>query len=185
MSNVLSNGLSTVSLAMAPVTSVVAVALGSNQSNDLGEPQAILGWAIEALARLPQTQLTAQSRWYRTVAVGPPQPDYCNGCVLLETELPPHVLLDQMLGLESQMGRVRLERWGPRTLDLDLLFYGDWIIETPTLQVPHPRMTDRGFVLVPLAEVAPDWVHPELGETIAQLAQRVDRSGVVLIPEGI
>ncbi len=174
------------SLVMASATSVAAVALGSNQPNALGEPEVILAWAIEALAQLPQTQMRATSSWYRTVAVGPPQPDYCNGAVLLDTALPPHGLLERMLALELEMGRERGERqvrWGPRPLDLDLLFYGDWIIETPTLQVPHPRMTDRGFVLLPLAELAPDWVHPELGETIAQLAQRVDRSGVVLWEE--
>ena len=171
------------SMAVAPATSVAAVALGSNQPNALGEPEAILAWAIEALDQLPQTRVRVASRWYRTVAVGPPQPDYCNGAVLLDTALPPHGLLERMLALEIQMGRERGEpqvRWGPRPLDLDLLFYGDWIIETPTLQVPHPRMTERGFVLLPLADVAPDWVHPELGETIAQLAQRVDRSGVAL-----
>nr|WP_232228501.1 2-amino-4-hydroxy-6-hydroxymethyldihydropteridine diphosphokinase [Lyngbya sp. PCC 8106] len=90
----------------------------------------------------------------------------------------PQELLTTLLAIEDQFGRVRQERWGARTLDLDVLLFGDLILETPDLQIPHPRMTERGFVLVPLAEIAPDWVEPVSGEAISQLVKKVDCSGV-------
>ncbi len=151
-----------------------AIALGSN----LGDSLSNLQEALKILAQTPSVTLQAQSSWYQTVAVGPPQPDYVNGCVLLEVELTPQELLDTLLKIEAQFGRVRRERWGPRTLDLDLLLFDDLILETPTLQLPHPRMTERAFVLVPLAEIAPNWIEPVSGKAIAQLVQRVDCSGI-------
>ncbi|MGB5899195.1 MAG: 2-amino-4-hydroxy-6-hydroxymethyldihydropteridine diphosphokinase, partial [Geitlerinemataceae cyanobacterium] len=83
-----------------------------------------------------------------------------------------------LLAIEDKFNRVRQERWGPRTLDLDVLLFGDLILETPDLQIPHPRMNERAFVLVPLTEIAPDWIEPVSGKTIAQLVEKVDRSGV-------
>lgn len=151
-----------------------AIALGSN----LGDSLSILQEALKILAQTPSVTLQAQSSWYQTAAVGPPQPDYINGCALLDVELTPQELLNSLLKIEAQFGRIRRERWGPRTLDLDLLLFDDLILETPTLQLPHPEMTQRAFVLVPLAEIAPHWIEPTSGKAIAQLVQRVDCSGI-------
>jgi len=151
-----------------------AIALGSN----LGDSRAILEAAIVMLAKTPGITVTSQSSWYRTAPIGPPQPDYLNGCVILDVQLTPHDLLQTLLSIEKQFGRERRERWGPRTLDLDILLFDNLIIDTPTLQIPHPRMTERAFVLVPLAEIAPDWIELVSGCAIAKLVQRVDCSGV-------
>ncbi|HEY9902910.1 MAG TPA: 2-amino-4-hydroxy-6-hydroxymethyldihydropteridine diphosphokinase [Candidatus Sericytochromatia bacterium] len=151
-----------------------AIALGSN----LGDSLTILKDALEILAESPSITLKKYSSWYQTAPVGPPQPDYLNGCALLEVHLTPQDLLETLLGIEAKFGRVRRERNGPRTLDLDLLLFDDLILDTPNLQVPHPRMRERAFVLVPLAEIAPDWVEPVSGKAIAQLVQTVDCSGV-------
>ncbi|QHG20000.1 2-amino-4-hydroxy-6-hydroxymethyldihydropteridine diphosphokinase [Nostoc sp. ATCC 53789] len=153
-----------------------AVALGSN----IGDSQIILEAAIKSLAQTPGILLEAKSRWYKTKAVGPPQPDYLNGCVTLQVEMLPQQLLEILLGIEQQFGRVRQERWGPRTLDLDLLLFDDFIVDTPNLQIPHPRMRDRAFVLVPLAEIAPDWIEPVSGCVIKELLKEVDCSDVHL-----
>ncbi|MBE8990887.1 2-amino-4-hydroxy-6-hydroxymethyldihydropteridine diphosphokinase [Nostoc sp. LEGE 12450] len=153
-----------------------AVALGSN----IGDSQTILEAAIKSLAQTPGVLLEAQSRWYQTKAVGPPQPDYLNGCVTLQVEMLPQQLLEILLGIEQQFGRVRQKRWGPRTLDLDLLLFDDFIVDTPNLQIPHPRMRDRAFVLVPLAEIAPDWIEPVSGCVIKELLKEVDCSDVHL-----
>lgn len=156
------------------LTGKCAIALGSN----LGDSRAILEAALKTLAATPNITLKASSSWYQTKAIGPPQPDYINGCVLLHVQTAPQQLLETLLGIEAQFGRIRRERWGPRSLDLDLLLYDDLILETPTLQLPHPRMKERAFVLVPLAEIAPDWIEPVSGIAIAQLLQAVDCSGV-------
>ncbi|MEH2067564.1 MAG: 2-amino-4-hydroxy-6-hydroxymethyldihydropteridine diphosphokinase [Nostoc sp.] len=154
-----------------------AVALGSN----LGDSQVILEAAIATLAQTPGIFLEAKSNWYKTKAVGPPQPDYLNGCVTLQVEILPQELLENLLAIEQQFGRVRQERWGPRSLDLDLLLYDDLIVDTPNLQIPHPRMRDRAFVLVPLAEIASDWVEPISGCVIKELLEEVNCSDVHLI----
>ncbi|MBE9127204.1 2-amino-4-hydroxy-6-hydroxymethyldihydropteridine diphosphokinase [Coleofasciculus sp. LEGE 07092] len=151
-----------------------AIALGSN----LGDSLAILEAAIETLAQISDITLTAKSSWYKTAPIGPPQPDYLNGCALLEVQLTPQELIETLLGIEKRFGRLRRERWGPRILDIDLLLFDDLILETPNLQIPHPRMRERAFVLVPLAEIAPDWVEPVSGQAIAQLLQGLDCSGV-------
>lgn len=151
-----------------------AIALGSN----LGDSLATLQAAIETLKNTPGITVKLHSNWYQTAAVGPPQPDYINGCAILEVELKPQQLLETLLEIEAKFGRLRREKWGPRTLDLDLLLYDNLILETPGLALPHPRMTERAFVLVPLAEIAPDWVHPVSGVAIAQLVNSVDCSGV-------
>lgn len=155
-------------------TGQCAIALGSN----LGDSLAIVEAALKTLAETPDIVLQARSSWYQTKAVGPPQPDYINACALLHVQITPQMLLETLLGIEAQFGRVRRERWGPRSLDLDLLLYDDLILDTPTLQLPHPRMRSRAFVLLPLAEIAPNWVEPVSGKAIAELLQAVDCSGV-------
>jgi 2-amino-4-hydroxy-6-hydroxymethyldihydropteridine diphosphokinase len=151
-----------------------AIALGSN----LGDSQATLEAAVEKLDQTPGIAVKARSRWYVTKAVGPPQPDYLNGCALLQVSLTPVELLQALLATERKFGRVRRERWGARTLDLDILLFDDRILQTPELHIPHPHMTERAFVLVPLAEIAPDWIEPVSGKAIAELLQTVDCSGV-------
>lgn len=128
------------------------VGLGSN----LQSPRDQVTQALDELARLPACQLIAASSLYRSAPLGPAQPDYINAVVALRTELAPLALLRQLQALEQQHGRVRLERWGPRTLDLDLLLYDDLEMATEVLILPHPEMARRNFVLVPLAEIAPD-----------------------------
>lgn len=157
---------------MKPV--LAAIALGSN----LGDSLAILEGALEALAQIPGIEVIARSPWYQTKPIGPPQPDYLNGCALLQVELSPHELLETLLQVEAQFGRVRQKRWGARSLDLDLLLFNDLILDTPTLTLPHPRLHERAFVLVPLADIAPDWVEPVSQKAIAELVQKVDWSGV-------
>ncbi len=124
--------------------------------------------------------MVAKSHWYQTKAVGPAQPDYLNGCVVLQIVMLPQLLLETLLKIEQKFGRVRQERWGPRTLDLDLLLYNDLILQTPTLELPHPRMRERAFVLVPLAEIAPDWIDPVSRCAIKDLVKQVDCSDVHL-----
>lgn len=157
--------------------SLSAIALGSN----MGESLAILEGGINSLEKTPGITIKAKSSWYRTAPVGgPSQPDYLNGAAILEVQLSPQKLLETLLNIEQEFGRVRQEHWGPRTLDLDVLLFDDLILETPDLQIPHPRMTQRAFVLVPLAEIAPDWIEPVSKEPISQLLQKLDRSDVSL-----
>jgi 2-amino-4-hydroxy-6-hydroxymethyldihydropteridine diphosphokinase len=146
-----------------------ALALGSN----LGDRQATLEGALATLQGVPGVRLLARSRWYRTAPLGPPQPDYLNGCALLEVRLCPDTLLTLLLDTEHRFGRVRRERWGARSLDLDLIFYGDLRRAGQGLTLPHPRFRERAFVLLPLAEIAPAWLDPVTGRTVADLARHV------------
>lgn len=133
------------------------IALGSNLQQPLQQVRA----AVRAMSSIPATQLVAVSRWYQSAAVGPgDQPDYINGVAALNSDLLPLQLLAELQAIENQQGRLRLQRWGARTLDLDLLLYGDQSVDLPTLAVPHPRMLDRAFVLKPLLEIAPDLKAP-------------------------
>jgi len=155
---------------MTPLPVAAFVGLGSN----LGDSVDLLQSALEALGRLPRTRVECASGFYRTPAWGfVAQPDFVNAVAQLRTSLPARALLSAMLGIERDAGRVRREdgsdRWGPRTLDLDLLLYGDHTIDEPGLQVPHPHLHERAFALVPLVEIAADSSIPGRG-----------RAGVVL-----
>ena len=150
------------------------VGLGSN----LGDRSAHLLLGLSALSRLPQTHLLRLSPVYETEPVGPPQPPYLNLVAELETGLAPRALLLEMLRIERALGRERRERWGPRTLDLDLLLYGDLVLEEEGLTVPHPRLHERAFVLVPLLDLLPEGRHPLLGQSFRELLASLDTSGV-------
>ena len=158
-------------------TVTACVALGSN----LDDPRAQIERGFVALAALPHTTLSARSRLYRTKPWGvADQPDFVNAAARLETALAPRVLLDALLAIEAGAGRVRGARNGPRILDLDLLLYGDRIIDEPEFAVPHPRLHERAFVLLPLADVAPDFEIPGHGR-VRDLLARVDTTGCVLL----
>ncbi len=144
------------------------ISVGSN----VGSRETNLREACDRLARCPCTTLVAVSPWHETRPIGgcADQAPFLNGAVRLQTELSPSALLERLQQIETQLGRVRLQRWGPRTVDLDLLLYGTQQIERPGLQVPHPRMAFRRFVIDPAVEIAPDMWHPTLGWTIDRLA---------------
>lgn len=159
-----------------PQSSKCAIALGSNLGNSL----TIVNQALEMMQS--RLEILAVSRWYRTKPIGYcagmmvviDQPDFINGCALIATEIEPLGLLQFLWQVEFQFGRVRLEPGSARTLDLDLIFYEDRVMSTPELRLPHPRMTDRGFVLFPLAEIAPHWHHPTQNRSVAELAAQLD-----------
>ncbi|HEY3208996.1 MAG TPA: 2-amino-4-hydroxy-6-hydroxymethyldihydropteridine diphosphokinase [Actinomycetota bacterium] len=142
----------------------VFVGLGSN----LGDRLANLQEAVDRLGKTPGVHVIQTSRVYETDPVGPAQPDYLNAVVMVETSLSARELLEACLGVERAMGRERRERWGPRNIDLDVLGYGREQIDEPGLQVPHPRMHERAFVLVPLLELEPDPALPG-GRRLADL----------------
>jgi len=151
---------------------IAHIGLGSN----LEDPVRQVREGFEELARLPGTQLLSHSSLYRSAPVGKPdQPDFVNAVAVLETKLAPSDLLQHLLALEVGHGRVRAERNGPRTLDLDLLLLGDQVIYGPGLEVPHPRMHERAFVLLPLAQVSPQAVIPGRGRVADLLVQVADQ----------
>ncbi len=158
-------------------TEAAFIALGAN----LGDARAALDAAFVALAALPGTTLRAASSLYRTAPIDSSGPDYLNAVVRLETRLAPQALLRELQRIERQHGRERPYRNAPRTLDLDLLLYGDRHIATKTLVVPHPRLHERAFVLRPLAEIAPRLAVPGHGPIAGLLprvaAQRTDKLG--------
>ena len=158
----------------------VWLAIGSNLAQPLQQVEA----ALEALSRLPETRLTACSSYYRSRPLGPQdQPDYLNAVAALETALAPETLLDHTQAIEQRQGRVRKDlRWGPRTLDLDIMLFGDRPIHTQRLTVPHYDMQNREFMLYPLAELAPDLVFPD-GGSLADRLRQVPRNGLVFWDE--
>lgn len=154
-----------------PVSAMIG--LGSN----LGDRRAFLEGATEALAATPGIVGLRVSAFRETEPVGGPagQGAYLNAAALLETTLDPFELLRVLQAIETRFGRVRTIRWGERTLDLDLLLYGDRIIETSELTVPHPRLAERRFVLEPLSEIAPGAIEPRSGRRVSELLENLDR----------
>jgi len=150
------------------------IGLGSNLADPRGQIEAALG----ELAGLPRTHLLRRSRLYRSLPWGKlDQPEFVNAAAALETQLSPRELLDSLLAIERRAGRQRdATRWGPRVLDLDLLAYDNEVIEESGLRVPHPHLHERAFVLLPLAEIAPDLVVPGHGR-IADLLLHIDAGG--------
>ncbi len=155
---------------MALESKTAYLLLGSN----LGDRQTVLEQAIALLA-LRAGMVVARSSFYETAAWGKTdQPAFLNLALQIETTLTPLALLDQALGIEAELGRVRIEKWGERIIDIDLILFGAEVIDIPgRLQVPHPHMQERKFVMVPLAEIAPLVVHPVLHATISLIAQNL------------
>ena len=150
------------------------LSLGSN----IGDRAAHLSMGLEGLMNLPQTRLRAVSALYETEPVGPvAQGPFFNICAEIDTWLTPHALLHGLLAIEVATGRSRRERWGPRTLDIDILVFGDERIEEEELSLPHPRLSDRAFVLMPLADIAPDLVVE--GTSVRHRLGRLDTRGVM------
>ncbi|AIR04661.1 2-amino-4-hydroxy-6-hydroxymethyldihydropteridine pyrophosphokinase [Cedecea neteri] len=151
------------------------IALGSNQASPLEQVSS----ALDALAAIPQSRMVATSSFYRTPPLGPQdQPDYLNAAVVLDTDLSAEALLDHTQRIELEHGRVRKEdRWGPRTLDLDLMLFGDEVMHTDRLTVPHYDMKNRAFMLVPLLEIAPECRFPD-GQSVAEILVRLSLEGI-------
>lgn len=156
------------------------IALGAN----LGDPVATVKAAILALRQLPHTRFVAASSLYRTAPVGlRHQPDFINAVVALDAVSPAPTLLDDLFDIEARFGRSRSVKNAPRTLDLDLLLYGDDMSDDPLLTLPHPRLHERAFVLAPLAEIAPDLFIPGRGAVRELLARCADQQIEKLVPQ--
>ncbi len=154
-----------------PILSRAHIGIGSN----MGKSAILCRHAVDLLGAVGSARVVAMSSLYRTEPVGVEAQDWFVNCaVIVETGLSPHRLLEHMQHIENEMGRVRLQRWGPRTIDLDLLFFDDLIIDDPMLKVPHPELHLRGFVLAPLKEIDPLKFHPILKKTVLQLYDELD-----------
>ncbi len=156
----------------------IYIGMGSN----LAEPAEQLRSAIQALAQLPDTQLVGVSAFYQSDSLLPGQPRYTNAVAALDSRLAPLDLLDALQAIETGQGRERLERWGPRTLDLDILLFGDHLIDEPRLKVPHYHMQARAFVLYPLAELAPADLHLADGRSLKDLLAACPFVGLERLP---
>jgi 2-amino-4-hydroxy-6-hydroxymethyldihydropteridine diphosphokinase len=152
------------------------VGLGSN----VGDRLSYLRRAVVALRELGDVRVSSV---YETEPVGPPQDLFLNAVAVVDTVLRPQELLDELKRIESSLGRIPRERWGPREIDLDLLLYGDQSVDEPLLTVPHPELTKRAFVLVPLSEIAPDARLPD-GQILAAFLQDLDVTSVRLVADG-
>jgi 2-amino-4-hydroxy-6-hydroxymethyldihydropteridine diphosphokinase len=147
---------------------MVFIGLGSN----LGDRIAILQAALERIDGLPGTRIVKTSAWYESEAVGGvAEGAFINGVAQVETSIPAKELMGELLSIEKELGRVRFKKWGDRTCDLDLLIYGDLVLDDPDCTLPHPGIAERRFVLEPLAEIAPDLVLPGNDRTISSMLQ--------------
>ena len=155
------------------------IGLGAN----LGNPAENLDAAKSRLEKLESTELLATSDWYSTAPIGGPehQSEFLNGAALLETSLSPESLVVELQGIESTLGRERIVRWGPRLIDLDIVLYGDRIVDLPTLKIPHPWMALRRFVLEPAAQIASELMHPSFGWSVGQLFENLHNRGRIEI----
>jgi 2-amino-4-hydroxy-6-hydroxymethyldihydropteridine diphosphokinase len=155
------------------------ISLGSN----LGDRKSYLDFAVAAFSTIPDTVVRKVSIYRETPPVGGPdnQDSFLNAGAVLETTLQPEMLLDYLNAIETAAGRMRTDKWGARTLDLDIILFGDLITDTPRLNVPHPQLPFRRFVLAPLAEIAPETVDPYSGKTIRQLLENLDRRPSYLV----
>jgi 2-amino-4-hydroxy-6-hydroxymethyldihydropteridine diphosphokinase len=152
----------------------VFIGLGSNMDG----PHDQLDRALKSLSTSADIELVAVSDRYQTPPIGPSQPDYINAVAQLRTSLPPEALLDKLQSIEQQQDRVRTLRWGPRTVDLDILLYDNMLCDTERLTIPHPRMAERAFVLLPLADINRDLPLPN-GKTVGQLLANCSVQGIV------
>ena len=157
----------------------IYIGMGSN----LAAPAQQLRSAVEALARLPGTTVAGVSAFYQSDSLLPGQPRYTNAVAALDSNLAPLALLDALQAIENDQGRERLERWGPRTLDLDILLFGDRLIDEPRLKVPHYQMHLRAFVLYPLAELAPATLSLPDGQTLRDLLADCPFVGLERLPQ--
>jgi 2-amino-4-hydroxy-6-hydroxymethyldihydropteridine diphosphokinase len=157
------------------MTAVCAIGLGGN----MGDPQAMLERAINLLRLRPDMEVSDLSSTWKTEPVGgnADQDWFYNRVAVIHTDLEAIPLLRTLIDIEGVLGRVRVERWGPRLIDLDLLFRDQQTVDAPELILPHPRLHERGFVLYPLAEVAPNWCHPLLGLTVTELVEKLPADG--------
>lgn len=156
----------------------IYIGMGSN----LAEPAEQLRNALQALAQLPGTRLSGVSAFYQSDSLLPGQPRYTNAVAALDSQLAPLELLDALQAIETGQGRERLERWGPRTLDLDILLFGDRLIDEPRLKVPHYHMQARAFVLYPLAELAPAELRLPDGRLLKDLLAACPFAGLERLP---
>jgi 2-amino-4-hydroxy-6-hydroxymethyldihydropteridine diphosphokinase len=147
------------------------IGLGSNQ----GDRLLLLRRAVRLLGAAAEIEVRACSSVYRTAPLGPilDQPEFLNAVCEISTSLAPRALLGRLLSIEAELGRRREQPGGPRTMDLDLLLYEDLILDEPDLTVPHPRLAERAFVVMPLAEIAPDLRHPASGEPVSSIRERL------------
>ncbi|MDX1520093.1 MAG: 2-amino-4-hydroxy-6-hydroxymethyldihydropteridine diphosphokinase [Anaerolineae bacterium] len=159
----------------------VYIALGTN----VGHRVANLRQALEQLP--PQVEVLSVSRLYETeAAYVVDQAAFLNMAVKAQTELSPEALLIYLKQIEQALGRQKTKRYGPRSIDLDIIFYDDLVLETPTLQIPHPRMQERGFVLAPLSDIGPEVEHPKLGQTVAELFDQLPAEhGILKVKEWV
>ncbi len=163
-----------------PDSVVAFLGIGSNLGDPVLNCRVALGWLDQ------RTTVLRRSSLYRSEPVGFRDQQWFVNCVLeIRTDLAPHGLLDIVQGIEEKMGRVRKERWGPRTIDIDILFYGQLVVNDDDLRIPHPELHKRRFVLAPLEEIAPYWVHPVFGISVKGLLGRLqDFSAVERIESG-
>lgn len=158
------------------------IAMGGN----IGDVQACFTETRDEVHALPGTRVSASSRLYQTPPLGPPgQADYLNAVIEIKTDLQPMALLDALQNIENCHGRLRHKHWGPRTLDLDIMAIDALILDTERLQLPHPHLQNRQFVLRPLCDIAPNWQHPRSGKIATVLLQELLMAGETSLAKGI